>query len=128
MPRIALKGVTEGATFAQGYARGLARASGIRGYVGSNLPYAYGIEEGRHRKSGKLARRAGGAKYLARAIATMQASADADISEGLTRVRYPGPWVIKRLTRWARRVARLYAPVQTGALRRSIRAIFEVSS
>jgi len=93
-----------------------------RGYVGSRMPYAYGIETGRHRVSGKLARRAGGALYLQSAVDSVMSQADADISEGMRRVTSPGPWVIRRLARWSRRLARLNVPREKGRLRRTIRA------
>lgn len=120
MPRIVLKGVTESAAWLRRYQRGLERLRGQTAYVYSRLPYAWGIEHGRHRKSGKLARRAGGSFYLRRAVATVQASARADISEGLARVQAPGPWILRRLARWVRRLARQNAPRRRGRLRRSI--------
>lgn len=94
--------------------------------VGSRQPYAYGIEEGQHRVSGKLARRAGGAKYLRGAVDQVLGSADADLSAGLKKVSAPGRWIFKRLGLWARRLARLYVPRTSGRLRRSI--ITEVRS
>ena len=74
--------------------------------VGSRLPYAWGIEFGRHRVSGKLARRAGGVRYITTAVETVLGDMDRDISEGLNKVTAPGPWVLKRLALWARRLAR----------------------
>ena len=92
-----------------------------KGYIGSRLPYAWGQEFGRHRVSGKLARRSGGAQYLTGAINIVLGDADRDLAEGLNKVTAPGRWVIKRLALWARRVARLNVPRKTGKLRRSIR-------
>ena len=92
-----------------------------RGYVGSRAPYAFGQEEGYHRVSGKLARRTGGAKYLRQSVDEVLGQADADIAEGMNKVTAPGPWVIRRLARWARRRARQYVPRQRGRLRRTIR-------
>ena len=80
------------------------------GVVGSKLPYAYGIEYGRHRKSQKLARKAGGAHYITNAIETVLNDADRDLSEGLKKVTAPGVWVVRRLALWARRLARKNAP------------------
>ena len=90
--------------------RGLASLHDYVGVVGSKLPYAYGIEEGRHRKSGKLARKAGGSFYIRRAIDTVLSDADRDLSEGLNKVTAPGVWVVRRLALWARRLARKNAP------------------
>ena len=95
--------------------RGITAMSETRLYVGSRRPYAYGIDTGSHRKSGKLARRAGGSFYLERAYQDVIADADRDIAEGLNLVTAPGPWVITRLARWIRRLSRLYAPVGTEA-------------
>ncbi len=95
--------------------------------IGSRLPYAFGIEEGFRRKTGRLARRAGGVYYLNRALTEVLMDADRDIGEGLSRVTAPGAWVILRLARWVRRLARSYAPVgeesydkHPGKLRRSV--------
>lgn len=93
-----------------------------QGTVGSRAPYAYGMETGSHRVSGKLARRAGGAGFLRGAVDQVLSQADADIAEGMKKVTAPGPWVIRRLARWARRLARSDVPRQTGRLRRTIRA------
>lgn len=90
--------------------------------IASRLPYAYGQEEGRHRVSGRLARRAGGARYMQGAVNQVLAGADADLSEGLNKVTAPGLWVLRRLARWARRLARVDVPRGSGKLRRSIRA------
>ena len=81
-----------------------------RAIVFSRLPYAYGQEYGRHRVSGKLARRRGGAMYLNRARDEMLSGADRDISEGLNKVTSPGVWVLKRLALWTRRLAKQNAP------------------
>lgn len=90
--------------------RGVARMEDYDAYVSSRLPYAYGIHEGRHRVSGKLARRAGGSLYITRAVDAVMSDADRDLSEGLTKVTAPGPWVLRRLALWSRRLARQNAP------------------
>lgn len=89
--------------------RGLAQLQNVDAYVGSNLPYAYGIHEGHHRR-GKLARRAGGSFYIRRAVNEVLSGADADLSEGLNKVTAPGTWVIRRMGLWVRRKARANAP------------------
>jgi hypothetical protein len=90
--------------------RGLAALKNYNSYVYSKLPYAHGIHEGRHRVSGKLARRAGGSFYIRRAVDDVLSNADRDLSEGLTKVTAPGVWVVRRLALWSRRLARQYAP------------------
>lgn len=122
MPRIELKvaGAQKTVAFARRYARGLARMEQTQVQVGSRLPYAYGIETGRHRVSGRVARAAGGVYYLQRAVNAVLADADKDVSEGLERVGAPGPWVLRRLGRWARRLARLDVVRKSGRLRRSL--------
>lgn len=89
--------------------RGLKQLQNTEAWVGSNLPYAYGIHEGRH-KGGKLARRAGGSFYIRRAVDQVMSGADADLSEGLNKVTAPGTWVVRRLGLWVRRKARQNAP------------------
>jgi hypothetical protein len=90
--------------------RGTRAMANSRAFVGSRLPYAWGAEFGRHRVSGKLARAAGGAFYITRAVETVMDDADRDLSEGLKKVTAPGPWVLRRLALWARRLARKNAP------------------
>lgn len=115
--RITLNGMEDAEKQMKRIERGTKLMGNYVGEVGSKLPYAYGIEYGRHRKSGKLARKAGGAMYITRAINTVLSGADHDISEGLDKVTAPGPWVIRRLALWARRLARIYAP--TGPKKKS---------
>jgi hypothetical protein len=90
--------------------RGLAALQNYEATIFSGLPYAYGIHEGRHRVSGKLARRAGGTRYLSQAANEVMSGADSDLSAGLTKVTAPGVWVVRRLGLWARRRARAIAP------------------
>lgn len=108
--RITLNGMEDAQKQMQRIERGTKAMGRYTGEVGSKLPYAYGVEYGRHRKSGKLARRAGGAFYITHAIETVLSDADADLAEGLDKVTAPGPWVIRRLALWSRRLARANAP------------------
>ncbi len=96
-----------------------------RAMVGSSKPYAWGVEFGRHRLSGKLARGAGGSLYLRRAMDQVMGNSDTDIAQGLSKVQYPGVWILRRLGLWVRRLGRSYVPRQTGQLRRSIVFIVE---
>lgn len=107
---ISLKGMEDAEKQMSRIERGLAALKNYTGVVYSRLPYAYGIEFGRHQKSGKLARKAGGSFYIRRAVDTVLAGADHDLSEGLNKVTAPGVWVVRRLALWARRLARANAP------------------
>lgn len=112
--KITLVGLDDAEKQMQRIERGTRALGRYEGEVGSRLPYAWGVEYGRHRVSGKLARRAGGAMYLNNAVATVLNGADSDLSVGLRKVTAPGPWVIKRLALWARRLARLNVPRRGG--------------
>ena len=86
--------------------------------VGSSLGYAYGVETGRHR-SGGLARRAGGAHFLARAlqatrgeIRSLARRAGGEALIGRDLLLAVGFKVEAR--------AKALVPVVTGTLRRSI--------
>jgi hypothetical protein len=107
---IRLKGLDDAEKQMARIERGLEALHNYVGEVYSKLPYAWGIEFGRHRVSGKLARRAGGSFYIRRAIDTVLSDADRDLSEGLDKVTAPGVWVVRRLALWARRLARKNAP------------------
>lgn len=91
--------------------------------VGSALPYAYGIEYGRHR-SGKLARRAGPAKYMQGAIqkeipGITKRLAKA-IEGGASDVRDEKQKIAEDMTKAAQDIV----PVVTGALRSSLTPIY----
>ena len=111
---ITLRGMDNAQQQIDRIARGTAAMSRYNFLVGTRLPYGYGQEFAYHRVSGKLARRAGPALYLTHAKEAMLADADRDIAEGLKRVTAPGPWVLRRLARWVRRLARVDAPVGSG--------------
>ena len=119
--KMTLRGQADAVKQLERIARGAAALAHWRGYVGSRMPYAWGIETGMHRVSGRLARRAGGAFYLQAAVNDVLSGADRDISEGLTKVSAPGRWMLRRLALWARRLARANVPRLKGRLRRSIR-------
>lgn len=119
--KITLQGMEDAEKQLRRIERGTKALGNYEGEVYSKLPYAWGAEYGRHRVSGKLARRAGGAQYITRAINTVLSGADHDLSEGLNKVTAPGPWVIRRLALWARRLARQNAPRGPQQKRRSYR-------
>ncbi len=108
--RIELKGMDDAEAQMARIERGLKALQDYESIVFSKLPYAYGIHEGRHQKSNKLARKAGGSFYIRRAVDTVLGEADRDLSEGLNKVTAPGVWVVRRLALWARRLARKNAP------------------
>lgn len=87
----------------------------------SSLPYVYGIETGR-RRSGRLARRAGGAWMFQRGLARSQDQLASMVADGLP---YGPGGINAAVQRWGRNVAlpaiRSYTPVRTGALRASVR-------
>ena len=116
---IRLRGMDDALKQMRRIERGTKAMGNYRAIVYSRLPYAYGQEFGRHRVSGKLARRAGGARYITRAVETVLSGADKDLSEGLNKVTAPGVWVLKRLALWARRLARENAPRKKWGLKKS---------
>lgn len=89
--------------------------------IQSQLPYAYGIEHGHHRRGG-LARAAGGAFFFRAARLRVKALAANELAAAAHR----GPAAIERA--WDElgvegvRVARAIVPVRSGALRDSIEA------
>jgi hypothetical protein len=88
-------------------------------YVGSSLVYAYGIEHGRHR-SGRLARRAGGAFYLTRALAAVRGELAGEVVRVL-RVSGGDPRrLLLGLGYRVQAAAMPLVPVRTGTLRRSV--------
>lgn len=60
---VQFEGIKEARAYVERLRDGAEAAGQLVVLVGSNLPYAYGIHEGRHR-GGRLARRAGGVPYL----------------------------------------------------------------
>jgi hypothetical protein len=119
--QVTVQGLPNVETQMKRIARGLVAAQQTVVYVGSRLPYGYGEEYGHHRRSGKLARKSGGALFLNRAFNEVVRDGERDLGEGLTRVTAPGPWMLVRLARWVRRLARSYAPVGTQPIRTALR-------
>lgn len=120
-PSITLQGMDDAQKQLERIERGIKGAASWVGVIYSRMPYAWGIEYGTHRVSGKLARRAGGDQYMNEAVSTVTSGADYDLSQGLTKVKAPGRWLIKRLALWGRRLARANVPQDKGKLRRSIK-------
>lgn len=103
--------------------QGAQRFGRIEVIVGSQLPYAYGIETGWHR-GGTLARRAGGVFYLKRGLESVQG----DIGKSLIKGLADGPGGAEReMLRLGRRVearAKEVVVVKSGDLRGSIHTRF----
>jgi hypothetical protein len=118
--KITLQGMEDAKAQMERIERGTRRMQDYEGRVFSRAPYAWGAEFGRHRVSGKLARRSGGLYYLSKAVREVESGGVGDIAEGLNKVTAPGPWVLKRLGYWVRRKSRLNAP--KGTLRKQKRA------
>lgn len=91
-------------------------------FVGSDLVYAYGIEYG-VTKSGRLARRAGGAFYLKGALDEIQGRVGSEIVNGLASGNLRNAFLRLGLTTVTFAQARV--PVRTGSLRRSIHMVEE---
>lgn len=112
---------------AQRYMRDLSQASKnanralVR--VGSPLQYAYGIETGR-RRSGRLARRAGGVFYLTRAYNDELPHMRSRIVAGLERGPSGVLDELKRIGFDVERRAKDYVVRVTGTLQRSIQTIY----
>ena len=91
--------------------------------VGSSLPYAYGIETG-YTRYGRLARRAGGAFMVARALEQMMPIVENRLAGTLLR----GPSAARRevFSLANQTVQRIQAgtPVRSGNLRDSFQAVF----
>jgi hypothetical protein len=116
---IEVKGAREAAAAVNRLAAGARAAGGFRAFVGSHLPYGYGIETGQH-AGGRLARRAGGAWMLTRALQSITPALPGQIAAGLAR----GPGGAEQALRAAafevKQRAAAATPVDTGALRASI--------
>jgi len=88
----------------------------------SLLPYAYGIETGRHR-GGRLARRAGGAYMFRRGIDEVKAQAPAILGPAILK----GPASVGQAKRKLRDLGieriRSYTPVRSGRLRTSVQVL-----
>src|SRR5262245_35123277 len=99
--------------------RAVAAAAATPIYVGSPLVYAYGIHEGRHR-SGRLARRAGGAFYLTRALAAVRGELPAAVVRQLRASQGDPRRLLLGMAYRVQAAALPLVPVRTGTLRRSV--------
>jgi len=90
--------------------------------VGSPLPYAYGIEYGRHRRGG-LARRAGPARYLRGGLEAIERPFEATITKALPKGARFTEQALAAIARDLVTEAQRRAPERSGNLRRSIYAV-----
>lgn len=88
-------------------------------FAGSTLPYAYGIETGRHR-GGRLARRAGGAYMLRDAVNDTVRQAPAMLAERIIDGPRPARAAMLAIGDTVVNRAKARTPVVSGALRDSI--------
>lgn len=117
--RLVVRGADQARIVLGHHAAGARRMASGRVTIDSPLPYAYGIETGRHR-GGRLARRAGGAWMLRRGLAAAMPSVR-EIARGSDPTDPVWATLLVRLGGRARDRARGYTPVVTGALRASLR-------
>jgi hypothetical protein len=95
----------------------------IRVLVGSNLVYAFGIEFGKTR-SGRLARRAGGAFMLTNALKLIRPEI-ADIFARAGTAAFDFGMALYKLGLRVQTLAMGETPVKTGSLRRSMHTVRE---
>lgn len=98
-----------------------AHANGPVIVLSSDRPYAYGIETGRHR-SGRLARRAGGAFMFRDGIAAVRPRVPAALGKALLQGSAAVDAAKRQLNADAVAEVQRRTPVRTGRLRASVRA------
>lgn len=98
------------------------RFSGPLLRVGADAPYAYGIETGKTR-SGRTARQAGPANYLRGAVARVEPRLRVVVADGLLGGADSADRAIEQAGDALVAEAQRLAPVRSGRLRGSIRAI-----
>lgn len=103
-------------------AAGCRAAGGARTGVGSDLPYAFGIETG-YRRSGRLARRAGGAWMLRDAKAAMLPQIEPVLAAALPHGAAATDGAFRRLGGLLVALVQAGTPVVSGRLRDSMRVL-----
>lgn len=103
-------------------AAGARAAGGARVEVGSDEPYAYGIETG-FRRSGRLARRAGGAWMLRDAKAAVEPQIEAVVGAALPHGAAATDTAFRRLGEILVGEIQARTPVVSGRLRDSMRVL-----
>lgn len=124
MNGVRILGVQEAEAYLRKLQAGAVRIAGMSFRIGSDKPWAWGLEFGR-RRNGELARRAGGTLALTGGLRSVQAEIPREVQAGLRE----GPdhlW--RRLLGLAMRVrnyAAQHTPVITGETRRSMQIVAE---
>jgi hypothetical protein len=90
--------------------------------IGSDLPYAFGIETGRHR-GGRLARRAGGAWMMQRGLAYLKAYYVDQVGPAIRKGAGPVKSAEAVLLRRTVETIRRGTPKRSGALAQSIHSV-----
>lgn len=122
MLTVRLEGLQKATTQLERYRAAFREFSGKSVLVGSNLVYAYGIEFGRTR-SGRLARRAGGAFMLSNALNEIRPSVN-DILRSALAGDVPNLGdALYKLGLRLQTIAMGQTPVRTGSLRRSMHTV-----
>lgn len=122
MITLQMKGIEEASAYLKKLRGNLERLGKARIMIGSNLKYAYGIEFGRHRVSGRTARKMGGAFMLTNARKEVQADLIQEVKAAIVQ----GGDIDQALYRAALKaenIAKSNTPVKTGSLRRSLHTI-----
>jgi hypothetical protein len=119
---IRLTGYREGVQALQQLRNGAGQFSGVMLRLGSPLIYAWGVETG-YTRTGRVARKAGPARYLQGGLESIQREAPAEIVGALPKGAGAVNLAIGRLGRRAQQRAQQIVPVRSGALRASIRSV-----
>jgi hypothetical protein len=108
---ITVFGSKQTAAYLQALREAAIQVAGTTVLVGSRLPYAYGIDKGRHRVSGKLARKAGGAQFLERAVEQALPASGPDVVRALEQYPTRKTTILRWVARPVVLLARKLAPV-----------------
>ncbi len=122
---VRILGVHEAEAYLERLRAGAVRIDGVSIRIGSNKPWMWGLEFGRHR-NGQLARRKGGTRALTGGLQSVQAEIPGEVVAGLEEGGPEGAY--RRLMGLAMRVrnyAREHTPVITGESRRSVQIVAE---
>ncbi len=107
---VQILGVEEAKRVFAEFAIGAAEIGGWNVAAGANVPWAYGIEFGHHRKSGGLARRAGGTHALSSATSEVMRIGDRVVRDALEAGPNEARSALKRIGRLIVKIARKLSP------------------
>lgn len=117
--RVEIAGLDDVQAWLRDVERGAAAAADHAVIVGTNFPYAYPVHEGRFR-SGRLARRAGGAFFFTRALEQVRPEIERMLAAAVPKGPRAVVLVLAAIGLRLEAVAKQFTPVRTGSLRRSI--------